>query len=206
VAYLDLGRAVRGVDALLRYHLGIQEFTDDEECIFRIAAETAGERVILSDGTVVMEGDPILQLHFWNEHLPKMGSVGPGAAWAALLKRRMRRSLASLAALVEREPEYRSVRALHGAPPFASRIGAAQMVRTAQRFGFDVLEPETRPELRERIYEMFDSMLLWGLTYAFNPAALRSKGLLRHRYQLWISRDKLLRCHGAAPPPRASSH
>lgn len=205
VAYLDLSRAVRGVDALLRHRLGIQEFTDDEQCIFRIAVEPAGRHLVLSDGTAIAAADRVLQLHFWNEHLPNMGSAGPDAAWAALMKRRIRRSLASVAALVERERQYHAVRALHGSPPFASRIGAAQMVRTARRFGFDVVQPEAPPELRERVHEMFDSMLMWGMAYAFNPAALRSKGLLRHRHQLWISREKLLRCHGGCAPSGAAS-
>jgi hypothetical protein len=201
VAYLDLSRAVRGVDLLLRHRLGIHEFTDDEECIFRIAVVPANRDLVLSDGAAIAAGDTVLQLHLWNEHLPNMGNNGPDAAWATLIKRRMRRSLASVAALIERETHYAGVRALHGASPFASRIGAAQIVRTGQRFGFDVIEPAAQPELRDRIHEMFDSMLLWGLTYAFNPAALRTKGLLRHRYQLWISREKLLRCYGGFARP-----
>lgn len=208
VSYLDLGRAVRGVDSLLRQRLGIQEFTEDEECLFRISLASATRLVLLSDGIAVQEGDPVLQLHFWNEHLPVMPSEGPSAAWATLMKRRVRRSLATVAAYVERERALHAVVALHGSPPFASRLGALQMVRTGQRFGFDVIDPYAEPELRKRIHEIFDSMLLWGLTRTFNPAGLRSKGLLRHRHQLWISRHKLLRCYGlaGAVPERADRH
>lgn len=198
---LDLGRAVRGVDLLLRHRFGIHEFTDDAECIFRIALVPAARHVVLSDGTAIAQGELVLQLHFWNEHLPPMGAAGPDTAWATIMKRRMRQSIASIAAHLERARDLDAVRALHGSPPFASRIGTAQMVRTARRFGFDVIEPEGQPELRQRIHTMFDSMLLWGLARTFNPPALRSKGLLRHRYQLWISRDKLLRCYGAAALP-----
>ena len=198
MAYLDLSRAVRGVDSLLRQRLGIQEFTDDEECIFRIGVGEAPRSVLLSDGVTVREGDPVLQLHLWNEHIPVMPSEGPSTAWANLMKRRMRRSLAAVAEHIERERQFDGIIALHGSPPFGSRLGAAQMVRTGERFGFDVVDPNVPPELRERIHEIFDSMLLWGLTYVFNPAGLRSKGLLRHRYQLWISRHKLLRFYGGA--------
>ncbi len=205
MASLDLGRAVRGVDLLLRHRYGIQEFTDDEECIFRISLMPAAGNVVLSDGTAVAPGDLVLQLHFWNEHLPAMGTAGPDTAWATLMKRRTSRSLASIAAHLERERHHDGVRALHGSPPFASRIGTAQMVRTARRFGFDVIEPQRQPELRERIHAMFDSMFLWGLARAFNPGALRSKGLLRHRYQLWISRAKLVGCYGAAAVERHRS-
>jgi hypothetical protein len=199
VAYLDLGRAVRGVDSLLRQHQGIEEFTDDEHCIFRVSRGIASRSVLLSDGTRMVEGEPVLQLHFWNEHLPLMPSAGPSAGWAIRLKQRMRTSLMAVAAYVERERSLDAIRALHGAPPFGSRIGAVQMVRTACRFGFDVIDPDEAPhEWRERIHLVFDSMLLWGLAYAFNPAGLRSKGLLRHRHQLWISRRKLLLHYSAA--------
>ena len=208
MAYLDLGRAVRSVDSLLRQRQGIHEFTGDEACIFRISVETAGRAVTLSDGTDVREGDLVLQLHLWNEHLPVMPSQGPSTAWANLMKRRMRQSLQAIARYLEGEPQLDAVRALHGAPPFGSRLGALQMVRTAQRFGFDVLDPDMPLEWRDRIHAVFDSMLLWGLTYAFNPAGLKAKSLLRYRYRLWISRRKLLLCYGqtGVPPERAERH
>lgn len=197
MAYLDLSRAVRGVDSLLRQRQGIHEFTEDEECVFRLSLGPASREIQLADGTRVREGDLVLQLHFWNEHLPQMPEAGPSAAWAALMKRRMRRSLVAVAAYLERRHELDAVEALHGAAPFASRLGAAQAVRTAQRFGFEVVDPDGALEWRERIHVVFDSMLLWGLAYAFNPAGLRSKGLLRHRHQVWISRRKLLLRYGA---------
>lgn len=198
MAYLDLSRAVRGVDFLLRLRHGIEEFTDDSACIFRISVETAGSDLALSDGTLLREGDQVIHLHFWNEQLPAM-TEGPNAAWAILLKRQMRHSLALLAAYLERESALDAVRALRGWPPFASRIGALQMVRTAERFGFDVIDPQAPLEWRGRIHAVLDSMFLWGLAYAYNPGRLKVyRGLLRHRYQLWISRQKLLRCYGVA--------
>jgi YkoP domain len=208
VAYLDLSRAVRGVDSLLRQRQGIEEFTDDEQCIFRISRVPAGRAVRLSDGTEIREGDPVLQLHLWNEHLPVMPSSGPSPAWAIRLKRRMRASLIAVAAYLERERMLDAVGALHGSPPFGSRLGALQMVRTAHRFGFDVIDPDASPEWRERLHLVFDSMLLWGLAYAYNPAGLKTKGLLRHRHQLWISRRKLLLRYGScdAAPARAGRH
>ena len=77
MAYLDLGWAVRGVNSLLRLRQGIEEFTEDEECLFRVSRKPAGRSVSLSDGTEIAEGEPLLHLHFWNEHLPMMPSEGP---------------------------------------------------------------------------------------------------------------------------------
>jgi hypothetical protein len=209
MAYLDLSRAVRSVDSLLRQRQGIEEFTVDAACVFRISHELAARAVLLSDGTAIAQGDPVLQLHFWNEHLPPMANEGPSAAWAIRLKHCMHRSLTAIANYLQRERTLDTVQALHGAPPFGSRIGAIQMVRTAQRFGFDVIEPDVAPEWRERVHVVFDSMRLWGLAYAFNRAGLRTKGLLRHRHQLWIARRKLLRLYGGsldAAPSRADCH
>jgi hypothetical protein len=198
VAYLDLSWAVRGVDSLLRLSHGIEEFTADEECLFRLSRDVAGRSVLLSDGTQIAEGEPVLHLHFWNEHLPLMPREGPSPVWAARLKRRMRVSLTAVARHLEDERGLDAIKALHGAPPFGSRLGAIQMVRIAHRFGFDVIAADASREWRERVHVVFDSMLLWGLGYAFNPAGLKTKGLLRHRHQLWISRRRLLQCYGSA--------
>jgi hypothetical protein len=206
VAYLDFGRAVRGVDSILRHHYRVKEFTDDEECIFRIAVVPSQCAVRLSDGTGIKEGDPVLHLHFWNEHLPQMGTDGPSTGWANLMKRRVQRSLATVSRHLDRERQFDAVQALHGSPPFASRLGAAQMVRTAHRFGFDVIEPDAPAELHKRIHEMLDSMVLWSMAYTFNPAALRSKGLPLRRHQLWISRSRLQRYYGGAATEAASAH
>jgi hypothetical protein len=189
----------------LRQRQGIREFTDDKECLLRISLEPAGRDIVLSDGTVVHERDTVLHLHFWNEHLPVMPSAGPSAAWANLMKKRMRRSLIAIADHLARDHQFDDVRAVHGAPPFGSRLGALQMTRIAQRFGFDVVDPDAPREWRERIHVVFDSMLLWGLTYTFNPSGLKAKGLLRYRHQLWISRRKLLLRYGAARGSRNRS-
>jgi hypothetical protein len=205
VAYLDFGRAVRGVESMLRHHYRVKEFTDDGNCIFRISVMPSHCALVLSDGTAVQEGDPVLHLHFWNEHLPRMGSDGPSAGWANQMKRRVQASLATVSRHLDRERQYDGIQALTGAPPFASRLGPAQMVRTAQRFGFDVIEPDPQPELHQRLHGILDSMVLWGMAYTFNPAALRSKGLLRHRHQLWISRARLQLYHGGAAAAAASA-
>jgi hypothetical protein len=64
VAYLDLNRAVRSVDSLLRQRQGIHEFTQDEACIFRLSVEPASRALVLSDGQAVRVGDPVAQQHF----------------------------------------------------------------------------------------------------------------------------------------------
>jgi hypothetical protein len=187
---------VRGVDALLRQRQHIHEFTADQQCLFRISAGEARRRILLSDGTVIRPGDPILELHLWNEHLPAMPAAGPSAAWAILMKRLLRRSLILTALHLEQERALAPIVALHGAPPFRSRLGAAQMLRAAKRFGFDLIEPDAPVTWASLVHDVLDGMLLWALMRAFNPSAQRSNGSSRHRYHLWISRQKLLCCFG----------
>lgn len=202
MAHIDLARVVRGVDSILRQRQGIHDFTDHEDCLFRISLTPAAATLRLSDGTTVAAGDPVIELHFWNEHLPVMPSAGPSAAWAVRLKRQMDRSLFLLDRYLVREPRLDEVAALTGAPPFGSRIGAVQMARTGRRFGFEIVESPQEAEFGERIHLVFDSMLIWGLGWTFNRPALRSKTLLRRRYRLWLSRATLhARYRGFEPPP-----
>jgi hypothetical protein len=110
----------------------------------------------------------------------------------------VRHSLAAVAAYLERERRLDGVRALHGMPHFTSRAGALSMVRTARRFGFDVIDADAPTEWRDHVNAVFDGILPWGLAHAFNPGALKTKGLLRCRCQLWMSRSKLLSLYGVA--------
>jgi hypothetical protein len=198
MAHLDLGWAVRGVDSLLRMRQGIEEFTDDPECVLRISINSAGRSLVLSDGTLVREGGPILQLHLWNERLPVLPASGPNAAWANSLKRRMRRSLTILAHHLQGEGRFDTVEAIQAAPAFPSRLGPLQMARIAGHFGFDVVDVSSGRGVTGQIHTVFDSLLVWSLTLAFNPAGLSGKGLLRRRCQIWMSRRKLA-CHYGIP-------
>ncbi|MGH7015092.1 MAG: YkoP family protein [Stellaceae bacterium] len=195
--YLDLGRVIRSAESLLRRRHGIYEFTDDEKCIFRLALSIAVGPITLSDGITVQTGDPILDLHFWNEQLPVMRNGGRNLAWANLMKCRYRHSLTLVADHVERDASLDPVVAIRGTPSFNTRLGTAQVIRFAQRLGFDVVEPGSGGRLIGHVYEVFDGIALWGLTYSYNPNGLRRQGVRRHRHQVWISRTKLLEHHGS---------
>lgn len=178
---------------MLRERQGIWSFTDECDCLFRLALITSEFNICLSDRTKIAIGDPLIELHLWNEHLPVMPSAGPSAAWAVRLLRQMRASMVLLDRYLEQEPSLNRVAAVMGSSPFASRLGGIQMARTAERFGFEILDPEQDSEWGERMHMIFDSMLLWALGYTFNPSALRGKRWLRQRYHLWISRAALHR-------------
>ena len=73
---------VFGLDRWLRRWHGIYEFTAQRDCLFRAERCLAEESLLLSDGTYVRRGDPLLKIHLWNEHMPVMRQDGPTIAWA----------------------------------------------------------------------------------------------------------------------------
>ena len=182
------------LDAWLRSYYGIQEFTDDPRCVLRIGPMPARMPVLLADGTEIREGEPVGALHLWNEHVPRYTGNGPTLAWAKEIRRRMLRSLTELANFVEHDPVWAPVRAFCGDSTLSSRIGGAQMRRLARRHGFEPVEP---PVAASRyLHTVADSLIVWGLTRAFNPAALPRQRFLRDHNELWISRSTLLKLYG----------
>ncbi len=65
-----LERAVFSLDRVLRWRLGIYEYSASRHCMFRINRARAEQSWRLPDGTTIRAGDRILELHLWNEHIP----------------------------------------------------------------------------------------------------------------------------------------
>ena len=185
---------VGSLDAWLRSFYGIRDFTDDPQCVLRIGSMPAPIPVSLSDGTEIGEGELVGALHLWNEHVPRYSGNGPTLAWAKEMRRRMLRSLGLLADFVERDPSWPPVRAFRGGSTLSSRIGGMQMQRLARRHGFEPAQPPAT--LSRQLQTVADSLIVWGLTRAFNPAALPRQRFLRDHNELWISRSVLLKFYG----------
>lgn len=199
---------VGSVDAVLRSIHGIHEFTEDPECVLRIALIRASRPVTLSDGAQIGAGEPIGALHLWNEHLPRYSERGPDLAWACEIRRLVLHSMRLLATHVEREPGWQAVQAFCAATMLSRRLGDMQIRRLAARHGFERIEPP--PSILGELHALGDCFNTWALTRAFNPAALSRQPFLRGRCELWISRAVLLDRYGSArksaeaPPERVT--
>ena len=181
--------SVAWVDAMLRSYYGIYEFTDDPACVLRVALDQARAPVSLSDGLCVEIGEPVGSLHFWNEHLPRYSEKGPDLGWACAVRDRVNYSLRAFSEHIEREPVWRDVRAIRAEPALPARLGASQIGRVFKRYGF---QPAPADDLfLARVHGLGECFVLWGLTRAFNPAALPRQPFLRDRYEMWISRAVL---------------
>jgi len=187
-------RFVCTLDSLLRRAYRIQEFSRSEDCILRLALGRSKEDVILPDGTRITKGEPIGELHLWNEHIPPMPAKGPDFGWGLMFYRRLIRSLRELAVYVEHEPKFKAVRAFRGEIAFDPQ--AHRRPALFARLGFDFMRPAHPSPLR-RFGDFWENLYAWSLIWTFNPGSLRSKRFWRlERCQLWISRQALLERYG----------
>jgi hypothetical protein len=193
--------AIQALDRLLRRCCGVHEYSDDIQCIFRIALRTAQTDIVLQTGMLVRSGDTIVELHLWNEQLPLVPPDGANMAWGVLVDRQIRRSLTLLAAHLVAYP---NVVAVHGEAAFGCQMGQQQRSRFAGRFGFEIVTGA--PRLRSRVRHFCDDFLFWGLTQTFNPYGLRGKPIHRARYDIWMSHTELhQRWSTTAPGDRATA-
>src|SRR6185437_7027005 len=103
---------VRWLDRALRQYLGVIEFCDQPPCVLRVSPARAGLALTLPDGTRISPGDSLLELHLWNERLPRadtMCTLGRGGS----LRTRLDWSLDALARYLAQEPGTGDVRACH---------------------------------------------------------------------------------------------
>jgi YkoP domain len=182
--------SVAWVDARLRSYYGIYEFTDDPACVLRVALSAARMPASLSDGTQVEVGELVGILHFWNEHLPRYSEKGPDLGWACLIRDRVIYSLRAFSEYIEHEPAWREVRAIRAETVLPARLGAPQIARVFQRYGFERIPTES--SFLARLHGLGECCILWGITRALNPAAMPRQRFLRDRCELWISRTALL--------------
>ena len=182
--------SVGWADAILRSYYGVYEFTDDPACVLRVGLDQARAPVSLSDGTNVELGELVGTLHFWNEHLPRYSPRGPDLGWACAVRDRVTYSLRAFSEYVEDEPGWRDIRAIRTETALPARLGASQIMRVFRRYGFERVP--TDPSLLARLHGLGECFVIWGLTRAFNPAALPRQPFLRDRHELWISRATLL--------------
>jgi hypothetical protein len=192
-----LGRAgVRLIDSLLIRQLGVTQFTQDPACILRIAHGVAPHDYVFADGTRVTRGEPVLALHFWNEHLPQIGRGDKAFAWGLDLTRRFRYSMKLLARYLKHAREWDEIRVLHGDFGFweESRIGFGAAV--VARLGLDLV-PQDAPGWNVFRYAFWANLFSWWLVWTFHPASMQGKKFAQiQRGEIWMSRARLMQMYG----------
>jgi hypothetical protein len=172
--------------------LRIRQFSDDPECLLRVAVGRSPQEVRLTDGTRVGRGEPVAEVHFWSDHFLPYPPGGPNLAWAANMRKRTSRSLGLLAASLGREPWLAEVKAVHGEMALLSPSAWPGWKRLFERLGFQSIDAPRPAGFVRRFHDFWQSFLILGLVWASNPAGLRGRTLTLKRYHMWISRDALV--------------
>jgi YkoP domain len=186
-----LEHAIFALDGWLRRRQGIYEFTRDPSCMFRVGLRCADQTLRLSDGTLVRAGDPVLELHLWNENIPAMGLDGPTVAWAHQVSRAIHSSLRALADYLDRQPALDGVKAVCGDMQLGSPRQTEQLAHIVARYGFEAVDDKCGR--RGTLHRFGKSLLIFLLVMATNPIALRSAILRPYHKRVFLSRSTLER-------------
>lgn len=180
--------------------MGIFEYSSDPDCLARIAIVPADDDVRLADGTAVHKGDRVIDLHFWNDRIPKMPKEGGSLAWGAQMERRLIVSFRDLSAYLDARPDLRDIVVIRAETAFSVRSGPVKIERLMARWGFESHTPVAAPGLTARLHRFGADLLLAALTWAFNAGALRHTGLKRRRDRFWMARRVLNERYGPSVP------
>lgn len=196
----SFGRLVFALDERLRRRHSVFDYSDHPDCILRIQIERARETVALADGWRIGPGDRLIDLHFWNEHLPEMGAGGPNVGWARKTSRLLDFSLRELSNYLSFRPDLDDIAVIRAIMPLRGLEQSRHVRFIASRFGFEEIADAAPRRLGARLHRAGENALGLMLTFASNPAAAHFDILLRGRAPLFLSRRKLdARYRGAEP-------
>jgi hypothetical protein len=187
-----LYQLVFGLDTLLRHWYTITEYSVDNRCIFRIQLAEIDDIVRLADGTLARSGDRIIDLHLWNEHLPRLPAGGASVSWALEMRRRLEVSLRELAAYLSVHQEFRDVRILRGHIKLCVSEQCEQMGRLCRHLGFEVADIDEPGSLIERLHGFGQNILISFMVLALNAVAIRADTLRRTTLNVYLSRKQLM--------------
>ena len=192
-----LYQLVFGLDILLRRWYAITEYSVETKCIFRIQLAEIDDIVRLADGTLARPGDRIIDLHLWNEHLPRLPPGGASVSWALEMRRCLEVSLRELAAYLSVHQEFRDVRVLRGHSKLCVSEQCDQMARLCGRLGFEVADIDEPVSLIERLHGFGQNILISLMVLALNAVAIRADTLRRTTLNVYLSRKQLISHFGA---------
>jgi len=185
-----------GIDAIQQRRHHVLPLDRGTHSLFRVSRRTSPEDRVLADGTVVHQGDPIVEFHYWNERIPPMGPEGPDVTWGLQFYRRLRRSLNDLAEYVRDNPDCRDVVAVYGEASYAASVGWKKYEKFISDFGFEFSHQPATATRKNLVY-LFTHLYSWLLVWAANPASLRGRAFgTAERCYIWQSREALIRRHG----------
>lgn len=184
---------IHAIDWLLRKCNGVFEYCDDPDCVFRVSIGVSKYPLPVPDGKIPA-GMKVVELHFWNEHIPPMPSDGSFISPAVKLRRSVASSAQSLAEAMKNDPRLAGVKAVGGVTPLFTPGDNSAAEGIFRRLGFFVTP---HPNPLGRLMEFWEEVYAWLLMWAFTPGNQNRRSLrgLR-RSDFWISADDFLHLYG----------
>jgi len=186
-----LARAIFALDTRLRRRLAVVEYSAHPSCVFRLGIARARCALTLRDGTRLQTGDRVVELHFWNEHIPPIPPSGTTIHWAREAQQAMVISLRQLARYLSSQPELRAINVICAHVPSGTKAQSRQVARIMAYFGFEAFPDHGRLSISERIHRFGENILISLIVFAQNAAALRIDTLSRVRVPIYLSRRTL---------------
>lgn len=184
--------AVRALDRRLRKKLNIVEFSDDPDCLFRIRLCEAYRDLPLPDGTVA-RGEPVAEIHWWNEHLPPVDADGLDLKWAVSMRRKLVTTHREMAQQVLHNPDWSAVRAVGTTTALFPAGEGTAWERKMNRLGYIVI-PHENPS--GRFAEFFESVWAWLIWRTYQSGTLRVLSPFEiSRSDFWMSAANMVRMY-----------
>lgn len=124
---------------MLHQTYGVVGFTDDPNCLLRLAKKRASSAISLGDGTEIMASDPVGELHLRNAHMPRFGSAGVTLGWVTQTPRLVTRSMCMLAEHVARDAAWLHVQAFYAEVQISALRPVSVIRRAAHRYGLEIV-------------------------------------------------------------------
>jgi len=193
-----LAKAIFALDTRLRRRLAVVEYTAHPSCIFRLGIARSRRALTLRDGTRLQAGDRVVELHFWNEHIPPIPPSGTTIRWAREAQQAMATSLRQLAQYLSSRPELHAISVICADVPSGTKAQSQQVARIMAHFGFEAFTEHEHLSISERIHRFGENILISLTVFAQNAAALRLDTLSRVRVPIYLSRRALQERFGSA--------
>ena len=188
---------IRLLDAVLRRISSNYAFCDDPGCLFRLR-QTRASHTMRLPGTTILRGEPVLELHVWNPHVPLMPEGGASLAWALNLRRMLIHSLQLVAGEMLGDPALGGVRAVGGDSVMVDLSGSSGSKRLMQRLGFTVTVYQGP---LGAFGEFCKNLHAWMLMWTYNPASLQRRRFLDlRRSEVWMTSADFLARYGPGQP------
>jgi hypothetical protein len=196
-----LGWLVFELDSWLRSYQGVYEYTRHPSCLFRIQRNSAPTDLTLSDGTHIHPGDPILDLHLWNEQMPPLGAEVT-LAWARELSRDIQISIRELALYLARNHDLDDIVALRADMRLGTSDRTERLMHLSARYGFERVDERVMEA--GFLHQFGENILLFLLLLATNPVSLRKPMFWRDHAVVYLSRRLVEERYGkpTRPSPR----